>query len=143
MNVTVASHAVIYREGNVLIVRRSETDDKRPLQWDLPGGIGDDDEEFNLACSREIKEETGIEIGPDQLRLAYAQTEYFPQNDNNVTWLIFVAESKETDVKLSYEHDMFEWVSLDEAISRIDYARYKGALKHLKATGNLVQTSKK
>lgn len=136
MNVTVACHALIYNSGNVLIVRRSETDEKRPLQWDLPGGIVEKGEEFNSACAREVREETGLEVEPASLKLMYAHTEHFKQNNNNVTWLIYTGNTTESEVELSYEHDMFEWVSIEEAIDRVAYERYKKALKHINSTTN-------
>ena len=132
MKNTVACHAVLYYDDKILIVRRSKTDLKRPLEWDLPGGIAEEGEMPAEACSREVKEETGITINPQDLRLVFALTKFFQGNNNNVTWLIYLGESKKLDIKLSFEHDKYEWVELNEAIDRINYPRFKNALKHIR-----------
>ena len=39
LKIIVAQKAIIYNEnGEILTIRRSKTDRKRPLTWDLPGG---------------------------------------------------------------------------------------------------------
>lgn len=128
-NIKVSTHAVLFSDNRILILRRSKTDARRYLEWDLPGGIVDKREEFNNACAREIKEEAGIKIEPANLYLAFASTKNF--ESLSVTWLIYVATSTDQEVALSYEHDKYKWVSLDEAIELVAYEPQLLALKHI------------
>lgn len=135
-NIHTVAKAVLFNDDKVLIVRRSKTDPRRPLEWDLPGGIVEDNEAFNDACAREIDEEVGIKIDPNRLHLAHTQTESVKDNEST-SWLIYVGRTSTKEVKLSYEHDKYQWVSLDEAIKLNYYERQLRALKHIRRN-NLV-----
>lgn len=117
------------QEGNILILRRSATDKRRPLQWDFPGGGVEDDEDFVAAAARETEEEAGININPKDLHLAFTLTDM--TDDGNVCWLIFIGHVERTDVRLSFEHDQYRWVSPDESLELITYHRQHKALKHI------------
>ncbi len=63
MSTKVLAKAILQAEdGTILLLKRSETDTRRPLQWDFPGGGVDDSEDFVAAAIREIKEEMGLDI---------------------------------------------------------------------------------
>ncbi len=130
-DILTVAKAVLFNGDNVLIVRRSKTDPRRPLEWDLPGGMVEDGEAFNGACAREVEEEAGIKIMPEELHLAHAQTEWV-EGKGSITWMIFVARTDKIEVKLSYEHDLYKWLPLAEAIKLITYERQLLALKHIK-----------
>lgn len=129
-NIQVSAHAVLFNGDDVLLLRRSKTDTRRPLEWDLPGGIVDDSELLNEACAREVEEESGIKIEPLQLHLAYSESATF-EEVGGVTWLIFVGNSNTRDVTLSYEHDEYEWVNLSQALEMVEYKVQLNALKHI------------
>lgn len=129
----VLAKAVLQAEdGTVLLLRRSESDVRRPLQWDFAGGNVEDDEDFVTACAREVEEEAGIHMAPKDLHLAYT-TSIVNDNGGSVCWLFFVGHASTKEVKLSFEHDQYQWVALDEAIEMIEYDRQKIALQHIKA----------
>lgn len=118
-------------DGSVLMIRRSSTDKRRPLQWDLPGGfVDDEDENFTAAVIREIDEETGLKADHDKLDLTYTKTAMTPHG--NTCWLFFVGPISQTDVKLSFEHDKFEWMTIDKAIQETQYDLHQELLKHLR-----------
>lgn len=130
-NIHLVAKALLFNGDQVLLLRRSNTDTRRPLQWDLPGGYVEDGEEIKEGCAREIDEEADLRVADKDLHLAYALTEIV--DDKSVTWLIFIGRTTNTEVKLSYEHDKYEWVSLDKAIEMMEYPRHLKALKHIKA----------
>ncbi|MFB8406577.1 NUDIX domain-containing protein [Streptomyces sp. NPDC055912] len=53
-------------DGNVLLIER----DWPPFEgdWALPGGHQDEGETSRMAAARELLEETGVRVDPDQLR---------------------------------------------------------------------------
>jgi mutator protein MutT len=57
--------AIIVRHGSILLVRRANP----PLQgqWSIPGGLVETGETTKEAVTREVREETGLEVQPEQL----------------------------------------------------------------------------
>ncbi|MDX6748700.1 NUDIX hydrolase [Geminicoccaceae bacterium 1502E] len=53
--------AVVWRDGQVLLVRRGKP--PRLGQWSLPGGAQELGETVEEAARREVREETGLELG--------------------------------------------------------------------------------
>ena len=128
----VAKVVVVNNEGKILLLRRSDTDVRRPLQWDIPGGHTDENELAEEAAVRETKEEAGIDLHARNLQLVYALSDVV-QDDLNVTWLFFVGHIQgEPAVTISSEHKEFAWMTLDEAIAEIDYERQKVAFTYIR-----------
>ncbi len=114
---------------NTLLIRRSKTDERRPLEWDIPGGAVDEGENYLDAAVREVAEETGIEISRENIHIIWADSAMRPQG--NVVWIVFVTRIQKIEPKLSFEHDRSDWVSVDKAIKMIDYDRQLKSLNHL------------
>lgn len=136
----IAKTLVINRVGELLVIRRSKTAPRRALEWDLPGGMVEDDEEPKTAAIRETAEEVGLTI--IDLLLAYATTE--ARTDGNIVFMFFLARAKNFDVTLSFEHDKFVWVNIEEAINKIQYPTQHEMLKYLvtnKVIENYLQKS--
>ncbi|MGB2791584.1 MAG: NUDIX domain-containing protein, partial [Candidatus Moraniibacteriota bacterium] len=56
-------HALIVNaDGEVLLIKRSETEDVLPGVWDIPGGTLEDGEDPKDGATREVKEETNLEV---------------------------------------------------------------------------------
>jgi 8-oxo-dGTP pyrophosphatase MutT (NUDIX family) len=127
----VAKAVLQAEDGQILMIRRSKTDTRRPLEWDLPGGfVDDDDENYTAAVVREILEETGLSANHDKLELAYTKTKMTPHG--NTCWLFFTGPIPKGEVKLSFEHDKFEWFSLDKAIEANEYDLHREPLKYVR-----------
>ena len=134
----VAKTAVFNDDGKVLVMRRYANDPHRPGGADIPGGKIDEGEAIVDGALREMYEEAGLTVLPLGLQLVFAttktgyNTEY--NTDINFVWLGFVAKMpKGQRVKLSFEHDKYEWLTIDEVIAGSDAPTHVMFLKHLKA----------
>ncbi|MDP3964047.1 MAG: NUDIX hydrolase [bacterium] len=110
----VSQKAVIYRDdGKILTIRRTATAPTRPLHWDLPGGDLELEEEPREGIIREVLEETGLTVS--ELRLLDVIAGY---SDNSEYWVTigYTARAKGTEVKLSFEHDQYKWVTGEEFV---------------------------
>lgn len=134
-SLVVAKAAVFNKDNEVLLLRRSETDPRRPLQWDLPGGWVDEDEDFVSAVTREIQEETGLRVPKEDLHITYTTTAM--RDKGNVCWLFFMAKTAQIDVRISDEHNEFQWVKLKQAIGMIEYQVQKDLLQYIDKNGLL------
>jgi 8-oxo-dGTP pyrophosphatase MutT (NUDIX family) len=127
---------VINSDGKLLLLRRSNTDTRRPLQWDLPGGKMDEGETLEQGAVREVKEEAGIHI-TDQPMVVFSKAEvasWYDQNGHhgrNVVRIYFAAHVDSSKVTLSYEHDQFVWVTLKDALDKIEYDRHKEVIQYI------------
>ncbi|HBL98922.1 TPA: diadenosine tetraphosphate hydrolase [Candidatus Dependentiae bacterium] len=91
--------------------------------WDLPKGKVEENESLEQAASREVKEETGLDVSPMK---GFSETiSYYyrgPERelvDKNVTF--FIGETKEDAVILSKEHIASEWLEVNQALKRLTY----------------------
>ena len=117
---------IINQEGKVLLVRRSKTDSIKAGEYDLPGGKVDYREKIEVAMHREIQEELGIEVelGPVIYTFDF-ENKYdreYKLGEERIKiggkGLRFIAFYKEGEIKLSHEHDKYEWLDFDKALGR-------------------------
>lgn len=101
-----AVKAVLVRDGQVLLLRRSPQEPHGPGVWEFPGGKLDFGETLEEALQREVREETGLETvaGP----LLYASAPVFSPTRQAVL-LHYLCSAPEGDVVLSAEHDAHRW----------------------------------
>lgn len=99
--------------------------------WDIPKGVLEKGETGLEAAKREAKEETGtedLEIIPDFKETIH----YFTRRDGKAIpkyVAMFLAEAKTEKIKLSWEHDKYEWLPYEEARSRITLKPMKSVLE--------------
>lgn len=99
--------------------------------WDFPKGNVEKGESDLDAAIREISEETGLTdlkiINGFKKRIQY----YYKRGDQLVkkTVTFYLAESKTKDVKLSYEHQGYIWLPIDEALAKVTYQNARNVLK--------------
>lgn len=136
-----AAKALIRRksDGKYLIVWSSEWEEnpRRSHQPDLPGGIVEDGETMEQGLNREILEEVGVDVSHINSQLGYAFTYDHGQNDS-----IFLAYLTEIDfdpeIKLSWEHERYEWLTADEVMALEIREPYPTILKSMQKSGLLV-----
>jgi 8-oxo-dGTP pyrophosphatase MutT (NUDIX family) len=100
--------------------------------WGLPKGWIEKGEDLKTTAMREIKEESGLKNlqildGFKETIRYFLRAKYDYQIKSGakkgqaimkfVTY--FLAESKDKNVKLSFEHEAFEWLEFDEAYERL------------------------
>lgn len=114
------SKVFVIDEGKILVLRRSATDPKWAMVWDLPGGAIEYGEDPMEAAEREAKEEAGLNLA--QLRLLDVSS--LSEGDYALT-ITYTAHHTQENVVLSYEHDIFQWVSIDELMNLNIPEKYK------------------
>ncbi len=132
----VAKVLLVNERGQLLLLQRSETDTRRPLEWDVPGGQSEGEEFGEEAASRETLEEAGIALKPRQLKLIYAMTQSVAP-DVSVSWLFYIGRTTESNIVLSHEHIAYKWSTLAEALELLDYERQKQVLTYVQEHGLL------
>jgi len=135
MRTTVVQKAILKNpSGEILLLRRSKTDTRRPLQWDFPGGLLDEGEDLEACINREIKEETGLFAA--DLYPVFSKTEVRTWQDQetkrteNVVFIFYSGKVEANEPKLSLEHDKFLWIKPAEAVGEIEYYLHKEVLTH-------------
>ena len=78
--------------------------------FDLPGGKMKVNESAEEALCREVLEETSLVIKPVRLLHHWE----FINDDYLIMGVIYLCEVIEGDIKLSCEHDYYEWLPLNE-----------------------------
>ncbi|HSH18405.1 MAG TPA: NUDIX hydrolase [Candidatus Saccharimonadales bacterium] len=124
----IAKTVVQDEEGRVLLLRRSSTDIRRPGEWDFPGGSVDAGEGLAQGAAREIREEIGLVVTAEVMRLVYAATEAYP--DASVTRLLFAVTVKDAEVTVSEEHDAYQWVDIPTALKQFPHPFYSVGLAY-------------
>ena len=88
---------------------------------------------------REVQEETSIE-DIDVIKAFKQQIGYFYKRDGNLvdkSVVFYLAKTETEQVKISYEHKGFEWLSYDEALEKLTFKNAKDILE--KANNFLVK----
>ena len=123
------SKVIIFDGREVLLLKRDadSVTERSPWTWDLPGGHLDAGESAEEAATREVKEET-------ELNVSSMSPVGQDSNIGKLTYF-YTAEDWDGEIKLSKEHEEYKWVSsteLDSYKESIGSMYYKMILKALK-----------
>ena len=95
-------------QGRRLLIRRSAKCRNFQGKWDLPGGKADKGEDFVSTLDREVAEETGLRVSIEGV----AGAAEYEMPAVRVAILFMEVRATSGQVKLSDEHDAFQWVPL-------------------------------
>lgn len=121
----------IYRKKNekieYLLLKRSKNE-VYPGIWSVAGGKIRENEKAYETAYREMKEETGLNAihfyAVDTVNV------FYEVNDDMFHLTpVFLAETDDTEVVLSEEHDDFKWAGYEEAYEDIHWTVWKKNLK--------------
>lgn len=114
-DVVVARACIFDAAGNILLLKRSGNNSRGVGKWECPGGKKKDTETIPVAFSRELRKETGIHADPIAHFEAAPERLILDGKYKGKTYKSHFAfiRVKDTQVKLSYEHDEAAWVSVD------------------------------
>ena len=125
---------VLFNSGIVLLLHYSPNNEFRDGSghWDFSKGhVEFDESELNTAL-RELKEETGIVdieiLERFRQRINYnvkKGTELIPKEV-----IFFVGKTRVWEVSLSSEHQDFEWLCYEEAMTKLTYDNARNVLKN-------------
>lgn len=99
--------------------------------WDFPKGGIEKGEKTEETVRREVREETGIanlEFIPGFKKTIHFV--YQHQGDLVNKWVAYLlAETRQAEVKISFEHQGFAWLGFAEAIERVTFKNAKEVLR--------------
>jgi len=103
--------AIIFNKDKFLAIKRGDTAPSNPNKWDFPGGDVDFGEDLYDSMKREIQEETGLKIDVLEPYEVHSRITY--DKDHWIT-IAYKCKTENQDIKLSYEHSEYKWVTLEE-----------------------------
>ena len=117
-NFFAAAHALIQKDNEYLVTKRSKLNRYMPLKWDIPGGTVEPGETIEAALLREVSEETKLRIKVIRPIHIYTNLDQFPKRQT--FQVVFLCDYIDGDINLSiFEHKEFKWLPWDE-IKKLD-----------------------
>lgn len=121
---------VLNAENEVLLMKRSLTDENAPGRVDFPGGGVEIGENCETAMKRELLEEAGLQVEESGLQLVYTFTRF--EGDTSVIRLLYVTKVSNQQVTLSFEHESYTWQSLDEIEQAFSGISWEGPIRYIR-----------
>lgn len=117
-------------------LRRRQTSSTSPQKeyWDLPKGHIEKGEGILETVKREIFEETGLRDINFKGEFKETIKYFFKWEGKNIMKFVtfYLVETKTEEVKISEEHVGFQWLSYDDAMSRLTFKNAKNILQKAK-----------
>lgn len=116
-------------EARYLLLRRSSDDKIYPGIWQFVTGSVKDGERAVDAALREFHEETGMDVGRFWV-VPFVNSFYVPVNDTVHVSPVFAVEvNPGGKVRLSSEHQAYQWCTYEEANEKLVWPGQRYALK--------------
>lgn len=113
----------------VLVLRRAPAGGRSPGTWEAVHGAIEAGETAVQAALRELREETGLT--PERLYNASRVEAFYRHTQDEVALIpVFVAfVAADAAVRVSVEHDAFDWLAPADAAERVAWPRMRRALR--------------
>jgi len=102
-------------KGQLLLIQRAK-DDHYPNHWEFPRGKVDDGEKLKKGLLREVKEECGLDVDIlkyfNKFSYVVKESGVIKRVSTQYNWICKPSNPKQ-EVKLSFEHQDFKWISHD------------------------------
>jgi 8-oxo-dGTP diphosphatase len=116
---------IVNDQGRILILREASTDtyeeSTNSRRYHMPGGRLNPGEAFLDGLRREVAEETGLEVEVGKPLYVGEWHPLIKGVPHQIVAVFFVCKSLTNDVRLSEEHDAYEWI-LPEEVTKYDMA---------------------
>ncbi len=116
MDFRVAAKAFIVRDGKLFMMRRRANDPHKPGALDIPGGRLEPGESPFDGLKREVQEEISCEV---EIIIPIGVNHFTRDDGQQITLIMFMCHLLDDGIKLSEEHQQFEWVDLVKERERI------------------------
>ena len=123
--------AVVFRDDPVRKARTFLVLHYPAGHWDFPKGAVEKGETEEQAARREIFEETGLRV-ESFLPNFRKQIEYYYRRQDNLAHkrvIFFLTETKESKVRISFEHSGYDWLTFDQLSRRLTFENAKNVLR--------------
>jgi len=99
--------------------------------WDFPKGAVEKGESEEQAARREILEESGLKVETFVPNFRKEIEYYYRRQDNTAhkRVIFFLARSKETKVRISFEHSGYDWLTFEQSIRRLTFENARTVLR--------------
>jgi mutator protein MutT len=102
-------------KGQLLLIQRAK-DDHYPNHWEFPRGKVDDGEKIKDGLLREVKEEVGLDINIlkyfNKFSYVVKESGIIKRVSTQYNWICTPKDINQ-EVKLSFEHQAYKWISHD------------------------------
>lgn len=107
---------IVNDEGKVLLLREADTYEEGTNvgRYQVPGGRLDVGEPFLDGLNREVMEECGLEISVEKPLYVAEWSPVIRGVKTQIVAVFFLCHAKTTEVRLSDEHDDYQWVDPEE-----------------------------
>ncbi len=114
---SLATGAVCFHNGRVVLLRRRDDADVYPSIWELPSGRVEPGETIEKALRREVLEETGLFVKIDACVGYFFYTSKEDQRYIQLNHFCSLNNSNPNDLRVSSEHAEAKWVILKDAFN--------------------------
>lgn len=102
--------AVVWKLDKALILKRAANDFMGGI-YELPSGRVEEGEDLIQALHRELYEETGLEVVKETYLNFF---DYLSKSGRKTRQFNYIVETKNSDVRLSDEHEDFAWAAIND-----------------------------
>jgi mutator protein MutT len=126
----VAIGALIEKDNQFLVLKRSPEKDVGANLWEFITGRLEEEEDPAIGVLREVEEEVKLEVEvimPVNTSFFYRGSKEFP-----MIFIVYWCRFLKGEVQLSWEHTEHKWITLDEAINNDELAIFRRAFVNVK-----------